>query len=71
MESNIAESLIRESLDKVAGVNGKTAEPSDKIIVVMVALFAKENAKSKRAKVMDAAIPVGGVSVVVGVFLGV
>ena len=69
MDINIPQQLIEESLRKVAGVNGSVAEPHDKIIVVVAAMWSSIwDGKSKRSRAAEAAIPLGG-SGIVGGFL--
>ena len=69
MAFDIVEQLIQESMKNVAGVDGRTAEDIDKIIVVIASKFAGDQ-RSMRSRAVEAVIPVGGVSVVVGIVVG-
>ena len=70
MDTNIPQQLIQESLRKVAGVDGATAEPHDKIIVVVAAMWSSiGSGKSKRARAAEAAIPLGGAGIVGGILI--
>lgn len=67
MDIDIPHRLIDEAADRVAD---QKAEPADKIIVVIGAMWADiGNGKSKRARAAEAALPLGGVSVVGGILI--
>ncbi len=68
MATDIVEQLIQESMKNVAGVDGREATDADKIIVVIASKMSGD--KSLRSKAAEAALPVGGVSIVVGSIVG-
>ena len=68
MATDIVEQLIQESMKNVAGVDDREATDADKIIVVIASKLSGD--KSLRSKAAEAALPVGGVSIVVGSIVG-
>lgn len=67
MAADIVEQLIQESMKNVAGVDGRIATDTDKILVVIAHKMSAN--KSVKNKAAEAAIPVGGVSIVAGALL--